>query len=108
MDQLLRLLLLKYTHTHTHTHIHTDRHTHTRNIYIHTYVKEKKIIIKRKTVPPSLPKKKNDSCNTPDGGPYGNSQGIGAGNCCCKDIHPRCRSYPRFSSFLCKCNLTKS
>ena len=71
-------------------------------IYI-LYVKENKIKIKRKTVPPSLSKKKKDSYNTPD-----NSQGIGAINCCRKDLHPICRSYPRFSSFLCKCNLTKS
>ena len=90
-----------YTHTQTHT------HTHKENIYIYTYVKEKKII-KRKTVPPSLPKKKKDSYNTPDGGPHGSCQGIGAVNCCRKDLHPRCRSYPRFSPFLCKCNLTKS
>ena len=33
---------------------------------------------------------------------------LGAVNCCRKDLHPRCLSYPRFSSFLCKCNLTKS
>ena len=62
---------------------------------------------KTKTAPPSLPKKK-DSYNTPDGSPHGNSQGIGAVNCCRKDLHPRYCSYPRFSSFLCKCNLTKS
>ena len=58
MNQLLRLPLLKYTrvcaYTHTHTHTHTHTRTHKENIY--TYVKEK--IIKRKTVPPSLPKKK--------------------------------------------------
>ena len=74
-------------------------------------LKKKQIIItitKRKPVPPSLPKKKKDSYNTPDGGPHGNSQGIRAVNCCRKDLHPRRRSYPRFSSFLCKCNLTKS
>ena len=28
-------------------------------------------------------------------------------NCCRKDPHPRGCRYPRFSSFLCKCNLTK-
>ena len=74
-------------------------------------LKKKQIIItitKRKPVPPSLPKKKKDSYNTPDGGPHGNSQGIRAVNCCRKDLHPRRRSYPRFSSFLYKCNLTKS
>ena len=79
-----------YTHTQTHT------HTHKENIYIYTYVKEKKII-KRKTVPPSLPKKKKDSCNTLDGRPHSNSQRIGAVNCCLKELYLRCRSYPRFS-----------
>ena len=29
-------------------------------------------------------------------------------NCCRKYLHPRGRSYPRVSSFLCKCNLTKN
>ena len=58
-------------------------------------------MIKRKTVPTSLSKKKKDSYNTPDGGPHGNTQGIGAVNCCCKDLHPRGRSYPSFSPFLC-------
>ena len=52
MNQLLRLPLLKYTHRKK-----------------NTYVKEKIIIIKGKTVPPSIPKKKKDSYNTPDGGP---------------------------------------
>ena len=109
MNQLLRLPLLKCTHTHTHAHTHT--HTRAENIYIYIYILKKKIIIiiiKRKTVPSSLPKIKKDSYNTPDGGPHGNSQGIGAVNCCRKDLYPRCRTYPRFSSFLCKCNLTKS
>ena len=89
INQLLRLPLLKYTHT--------------EKKYI-CYKKQ----IKRKAVPSSLPKKKKDPYNTPDGGPHGNSQGIGALNCCRKDLHPRGCRYPRFSSFLCKCNLTKS
>ena len=54
MNQLLRLPLLKYTRVCAYTHTHTHTRTHKENIY--TYVKEK--IIKRKTVPPSLPKKK--------------------------------------------------
>ena len=66
-----------------------------------------KIIIKIKKVPSSLPKKKKYSYNTPDGGPHGNSQGIGAVIFCRKDLHHRGCSYPRFYSFLCKCNLTK-
>ena len=84
MNQLLRLPLLKYTHT------------------------EKKTNKKKSStiLPPQEIKK--DPYNTPDGGPYGNSQGIGAVNCCRKDLHPRGCRYPRFSSFLCKCNLTKS
>ena len=83
-------------------------------IYIYIYNKEKKRKRKKnhnnkkKAVPPSLPKKKKDSYNTPDGGSYGNSQGIGAVNFCRKDLSPRGRSCPRFSSFLCKCNLTKT
>ena len=88
MNQLLRLPLLKYTHTEK-----------------KSYVKKKKR--KRKAVPCSLPKKKEDPYNAPDGGPYGNSQGTGAVNCCRKDLHPRGCRHPRFSSFLCKCNLTR-
>ena len=101
MNQLLPLLFLKYTHT--------------KYIYIHIIKKTKRkkkrkkiIIIKRRQYhPPSLRKKK-DSYSTPDEGSHGNSQGIGAVNCCRKDLHPRGRTCPRFSSFLCKCNLTKS
>ena len=89
MNQLLRLPLLKYTHTE----------------------KKKRMLkkkqIKRKAVPSSLPKKKEDPYDSSDGGPYGNSQGIGAVNCCRKDLHFRGCRYPRFSSLLCKCNLTK-
>ena len=45
--------------------------------------------------------------NTPDKDPNGNSQGIGAINCCRKDTNTRgCRD-PRTTSFLCKCNLNK-
>ena len=93
MNQLLRLPLLKYTHT--------PRKNR--------YVKKKKQI-KGKAVPssPPSPKKKKDPYNTPDGGLHSNSQGIGAVNCCRKDLHPRGCMYPRFSSFLCKSNLTKS
>ena len=95
MNQLLRLPLLKYTHPHRKKN--------------QTYVKKKNKTkqIKRKAAPSSLPKKKEDPYNIPDGGPYGDSQGIGAVNCCRKDLHPRGCRYPRFSSFLCKCNLTK-
>ena len=100
MNQLLRLPLLKDTHT----------HTHTQNKQ-HTLKKKKKVKknkqIKRKSALSSLPKKNEDPCNAPDRGPYSNSQGIVAVNCCRKDIHPRGCRYPRFSSFLCKCNLTK-
>ena len=108
MNQLLRLPSLKYTHTHTHTHTHAHTHTERKNIYIYIYIKEKKHKKKKKDSTTLPPQEKKDSYNTPDGGPHGNSQGIGTANCCCKDLHPRCRSYPRFSSFLCKCNLTKS
>ena len=66
MNQLLRLPLLKYTHKHTHT------HTHTQNIYIHI-IKKKNHNNKKKAVPPSLPRKKRDSYNTPNGGSHGNS-----------------------------------
>ena len=64
------------------------------------------MIIKSQYQPPS-PRKKHPY-NTPDGGPNGNSQGIGAVNCCRKDLHPSgCRD-PRSTSLLCKCNPTKS
>ena len=59
-----------------------------------------------KAIPTSLPRNKYPY-NTPDGGSNSNSQGIGAVNCCCKDLHTRgCRD-PRSTS-LCKWNLTKS
>ena len=92
INQSLRLLLLKYTHTRTEKN--------------NTYIKKKQI--KRKAVPSSFPNKKNDPYNTPNGGPNGNNEGIGAVNCCHKEHHPRGCRYSRFSSFLCKCNLTKS
>ena len=53
-----------------------------------------------------FPKKKNTP--TSDGGPYGNSPRIGAANCCRKDLHPRGCKEPRSTTFLRKCNLTKS
>ena len=81
MNQLLRLPLLKYTHTEKKIHV------------------LKKNKIKRKALPSSFPKKKKDPYNTPDGGHHGNSQGIGAVNCCSKDLHPRGCRYPRFCYF---------
>ena len=84
--------------------IHTQREKKT---YVKKNLNKKKEKRKRKAAPSSLPKKKEDPYNIPDGGPYGDSQGIGAVNCCRKDLHPRGCRYPRFSSFLCKCNLTK-
>ena len=54
------------------------------------------------------PEGKSTPTNTPDGGLHGSNQGIGAVNCCRKDLHPiGCRD-PRFFSFLCKRNLAKS
>ena len=64
--------------------------------------------MKRKTVPSSLPKKKKDPCNTQGGGPRGSSHKIEVVSYCHRDLQPRGRSYPRFSSFLCKCNLSKN
>ena len=99
MNQLLRLPLLKYTHT--------QKKKRKEKTYVKkNNNKQTKNKIKRKAVPSSLPKKKEDPYNIPDGGPYGASQGIGAINCCRKDLHHRGCRYPRFSSFLCKCNLT--
>ena len=54
------------------------------------------------------PQEKKDSYNTPERGPHVNSQGKGAVSCCSKNLHHRGCIYPRFSLFLCKCNLTKS
>ena len=90
MNQLLRLPLLKYTHTEQK--IHMSKKT---KIIIITII----IIIKRKTVSSSLPKKKRS--------PRQQSKNRSL-HCCRKDLHPRDRSYPTFSSFLCKCNLIKS
>ena len=64
------------------------------------------MIIKKSAILSSQEKK--DPYNISHGGPQRDSQGIGAINCCRKDLHPRGRSYPRFSSFLWKCNLIKS
>ena len=50
MNQLSRLLLLKYTHTHTHTHTH---------IYIYTYVEEKKNNNNKKKDSTTLPRQEN-------------------------------------------------
>ena len=68
--------------------------------------KQKKIIIKRKTVSSSLPKIKKDFYHTPDGGPHGNSQGIGAVTVVTNTSTPEIVAI--YSWFLCKCNLTKS
>ena len=85
MNQLLRLPLLKYTQT-------EEKNTYDKEIIIII------IIIIIKTVPSSLPKNKKGLLQIS----HRNSQGIGAVNCCHKDLHPTGRSYPRFSSFLCK------
>ena len=63
---------------------------------------------KKKSSTILLPQEKKHPYNTADGGNHGNSQGIGAVNCCRKDLHSREFRDPRFSAFLCKCNLTKS
>ena len=86
MNQLLRLQLVKYTQRENKT----------------CFKKTKKNQHR-----PPCPRKK-DPYNTPDGGSYDNSQGTEAINCWRKDLHPRGCRYPRFFSFLCKCNLTKS
>ena len=85
--------MLKHTHTHTHTqtNIHTKKNNNNK---------------KRQHQSP-FPRNKHPY-NTSDRGPNGNSQGIEAVNCCCKDLHTRgCRD-SRSTSFLCKYNLTKS
>ena len=51
------------------------------------------MIIKKNSAILSSQEKK-DPYNIPHRG-----QGIGAINCCCKDLHPRDRSYPRFLLF---------
>ena len=98
MNQLLRLPLLKYT-------THTEKKQHM--LKKKKKKQKQKQIKRRKAAPSSLPKKKEDPYNIPDGDPYGDSQGIGAVICRRKDLHPKGRRYPRFSSFLCKCNVTK-
>ena len=64
------------------------------------------IMIEKQQQPPS-PKKKYPY-NTSDGGPHGNSHKIGTINRCCKDPKSRCCRDLKSTSFLCKCNLTKS
>ena len=56
------------------------------------------MIIKKNSAILSSQEKK-DPYNIPHGGPQGDSQGIGAINCCRKDLHPRGRSYPRLLFF---------
>ena len=75
------------------------KHTHTQKIII--------IIIKKMQYQDSYPRNKHPY-NTPDKDPNSNSQGIGAVNCRRKDLDiTGCRD-PRSTSFLFKCNLTKS
>ena len=97
MNQILRLPVLKYTH------------------------REKKQVknktkTKNKTKKP--PKKQNSTILPPQEKKRGQPQHPRrsslrqqsrnrAVNCCRKDPHPRGCRYPRVSSFLCKCNLTK-
>ena len=71
INQLLRLPLLKHTHMHTHK---------ITTIIIIIII----IIIKRQYQAP-FPSNKHPY-NTPDRGPKGNSQGIGAVKCCRKDL----------------------
>ena len=65
------------------------------------------MIITKKAVPTSLLEEKYPY-NTSERDPHGNSQGIGAVNCCRKDLYPRgCRD-PTSTSYLCKRDPTKS
>ena len=83
INQLLKLPLLKCVRTHTHTHTHTQNNNSNNN--------------KRQYQPPS-PKNRHPYKN-PDGGANSNSQGIGAVDCCRKDLHTRgCRD-PRSTPF---------
>ena len=73
-----------------------------RKKYIYAKEKQKKkiMIIKRKTILSSLLKKKKDSYNTPDGGPYDNSQGIGAVTVVAKTCTPEVAAILDFLHFI--------
>ena len=74
------MLLLKHTHTHTQNNIN-------------------KIIIKSRQYQPPFPRKKHHY-NTPNRGPHGKSQRIGAVNFCHKDFHSRGYRDPKSNSIL--------
>ena len=101
MNQILRSPVLKYIHRKTKTKKHVKNKTKTKK---QNKTKKPK---KNKTAPSSLPKKKRGQPQHPRRSSLRQQSRNRAVNCCRKDPHPRGCRYPRFSSFLCKCNLTK-
>ena len=100
MNQILRLPVLKCTH----------RKKKKKKLKIKQKkkkTKQKKNPKKNKTAPSSLPKKKRGQPQHPGQSSLRQQSRNRAVNWCRKDPHPRGCRYPRFSSFLCKCNLTK-
>ena len=102
MTQILRLPVLKYTHRKKKKKKKVKNKTKTKK-----QNKTKKKTQKNKTAPSSLPKKKRGQPQHPRRSSLRQQSRNRAVNCCRKDPHPRGCRYPRFSSFLCKCNLTK-
>ena len=98
MNQILRLPVLKYTHREKKNKLKIKQKQKTKQ----------KNPQKNKTTPSSLPKKKKrGQPQHPRRSSLRQQSRNRAVNCCRKDPHPRGCRYPRFSSFLCKCNLTK-
>ena len=98
MNQILRLPVLKHTHR---------KKKKKLKIKPKQKNKTKKTPQKNKTPPSSLPKKKRGQPQHPRRSSLQQQSRNRAVNCCRNDPHPRGCRYPRFSSFLCKCNLTK-
>ena len=97
MNQILRLPVLKYTHR---------KKKQVKNKTT-KQTKQTKNPPKNKTAPSSLPKKKRGQPQHLRWSSLRQQSRNRTVNCCHKDPHPRGCRYPRFSSFLCKCNLTK-
>ena len=96
MNQLLRLPLLKYTHRKKIRMLKKNKQTNKSN----NNKKENSTILP--------PQEKIGLLQHPrQRSPWQQSRNKSR-HSCRKDLHPRGHSYPRFSSFLCKSNLTKS
>ena len=99
MNQILRLPVLKYTQR--------KKKKNKLKIKQKQKNKTKKTPQETKQHHPPSPRKKRGQPQHPRRSSLRQQSRNRAVNCCRKDSHPRGCRYPRFSSFLCKFNLTK-